>query len=59
MMMDDFPLFLLRTGMFLFKQLVLNTKGIKALAPTQCGMPYKFKDNVNLLSHHFAPKLQD
>lgn len=31
MMMDNFPLFLLRTGMFLFKQPVLNTKGIEAL----------------------------
>lgn len=46
--------------MLLFKQLFgLNTKGIKALAPTQCVMPYTFKDSVNLLSHHFALKLQD
>lgn len=58
-MMDDFPLLLLGTGMLLFKQLVLNTKGIEAPGPTQCVTPYTFKDGVNLLSHHFALKLQD
>lgn len=58
-MIDNFPLFLLRTGMLLFKQLVLNTKDIEALAPTQCIMLYTFKDGVNLLNHHFALKLQD
>lgn len=58
---DDgqFQLFLLRTGMLLFKQLVLNTKCVEALAPTQCAMLYTFKDGVNLLSHRFSLKLQD
>lgn len=59
MMMDNFPLFLLRTGMLIFNQLALNTKGIEALTPTQSVMPYVFKDSVNLLSYHFAHKLQD